>query len=200
MYTVIGSVTSRTFRVLWALGELGLDYAHKPAGPRSEEARAHHPLGKIPVLLDGDQALTDSTAIMTYLADKHGALTAPAGTVERARQDALTFWLVDEFDAILWMAAKHSFVLPEAQRVPAIKDSLKAEFARSLDHFATFLCGAFLMGDRITVPDILAVHCLNWAIGAKFPVENADVSDYAKRLRARDAFRAVRALAPAEPA
>ncbi len=200
MYTVIGSLNSRTFRVLWALEELGLDYDHTPAGPRSEEARAHNPLGKIPVLLDGEDALTDSTAIMTYLADKHGGLTAPAGTVDRARQDALTFWLVDEFDAILWMAAKHSFALPEEHRVPAIKDSLKAEFARSLEHFATRIRGEFVMGDRITVPDILAVHCLNWAIGAKFPVENAAVNDYAKRLRARDAFKAVRALAPQEPA
>lgn len=199
MYTVIGSVSSRTFRVLWALEEMGLEYHHIAAGPRSAEARAHNPLGKIPVLLDGDDALTDSTAIMTYLADKHGTMTAPAGTVARARQDALTFWLVDEFDAILWFAAKHSFVLPKEHRVPAIKDSLKSEFARSLDHFATRIAGEFVMGDQISIPDILAVHCLNWAIGAKFPVENDVVNAYAKRLRARDAFKAVRALAPPEP-
>ena len=196
MYTVIGSVSSRTFRVLWALEEMGQTYKHVPAGPRSAEAMAHNPLGKIPILLDGSEALTDSTAIMTYLADKHGLLTAPAGTVARARQDATTFWLVDEFDAILWFAAKHSFVLPEEQRVPAIKDSLKAEFGRSVDHFARRISGEFVMGDEITVPDILAVHCLNWAIGAKFPVENEIVNDYAKRVRGRDAFKAVRALAP----
>lgn len=200
MYTVIGAVGTRTFRVLWALDELGLYYDHQPAGPRSDEVREHNPLGKVPVLLDGDASLTDSTAIMTYLADKHGGLTAPSGTTARARQDAMTFWLVDEFDAILWMAAKHSFVLPKEARVPGIKDSLKTEFARSVEHFASCIAGEFVMGDRMTVPDILAVHCLNWAIGAKFPVENADVNAYAKRLRARDAFKAVRALAPSEPA
>jgi glutathione S-transferase len=200
MYSVLGAINSRTFRVLWALEEMGLKYDHSPAGPRSDEVRAHNPLGKIPVLIDGEDALTDSTAIITYLADKHGALTAPAGTKARARQDAMTFWLVDEFDAILWMAAKHSFVLPKEARVPDIKDSLKAEFARSVQHFATCISGEFVMGDRMTVPDILAVHCLNWAIGAKFPLENATVNDYAKRLRDRDAFKAVRALAPSEPA
>lgn len=200
MYKVIGSISSRTFRVLWALEEMGLPYEHVPAGPRSAEVLAHNPLGKIPILLDGEDVLTDSTAIMTYLADKHGALTAPAGTPARARQDALTFWLVDEFDAILWFAAKHSFVLPEEQRVPAIKDSLKAEFARSVDHFSTRIAGDFVMGERLTVPDILAVHCLNWAIGAKFPVENEAVDNYAKRMRGRDAFKAVRALTPQQPA
>ena len=200
MYKVIGSAKSRAFRVLWALEEMGLEYEHAPAAPRSAEALAHNPLGKIPVLLDGNDALTDSTAIMTYLADKHGQLTAPAGTPARARQDAVTFWLLDEFDAILWFAAKHSFVLPKEQRMPEIKDSLKAEFARSIDHLATRIAGEFVMGDRITVSDILAVHCLNWAVGAKFPVENDVVNAYAKRLRARDAFKAVRDLTPQEPA
>lgn len=200
MYKVIGSINSRTFRVLWALEEMGLEYQHVPAGPRSAEALAHNPLGKIPVLLDGEDALTDSTAIMTYLADKHAKLTAPAGTLARARQDAVTFWLVDEFDAILWMATKHSFVLPKEKRVSTIKDSLKEEFARSLDHFARRIAGEFVMGNTMTVPDILAVHCLNWAISAKFPLENAAVNEYANRLRKRDAFKAVRALAPQEPA
>lgn len=195
MYKVIGNVMSRGFRVFWALEELGLEYEHEPAAPRSEEIRALNPLGKIPVLLDGDAVLRDSVAIMTYLADKHGGLTAPAGTIERAHQDALTFWLIDEFDALLWMAAKHSFVLPEDARVPEIKPALKAEFSRNVDIFAARIKGEFAMGDEITIPDILAAHCLNWAIGANFPVENAQVNAYTKRLRARDAFKAVRALA-----
>lgn len=195
MYKVIGNVMSRGFRVFWALEELGLEYEHEPAAPRSEEIRALNPLGKIPVLLDGDVVLRDSVAIMTYLADKHGGLTAPAGTIERAHQDALTFWLIDEFDALLWMAAKHSFVLPEDARVPEIKPALKAEFSRNVDIFAARIKGEFAMGDEITIPDILAAHCLNWAIGANFPVENAQVNAYTKRLRARDAFKAVRALA-----
>jgi len=196
MYQVIGNVRSRAFRVLWALEEIGQAYEHVPAGPRSEVALAHNPLGKVPALVDGDASLTDSMAILTYLADKHGALTAPAGTIARAQQDAVTFWLVDEFDALLWTAAKHSFVLPEEARVPAIKDSLRVEFARQIDLFADKIAGEFVMGDAITVPDILAVHCLNWAVGAKFPVENDAVNAYAKRLRARDAFKAVRALDP----
>ncbi|MEP2680415.1 glutathione S-transferase [Sulfitobacter sp. W002] len=193
MYTVIGGTKSRAFRVMWMLEELGQPYTLNPAAPRSEEARKYNPSGKIPALVDGDEVLTDSLAIMTYLADKHGALTAPAGTPERARQDALTFWLIDEFDAILWAAAKHSFIFPEEARVPAIKDSLKAEFERAAKNLSDRLEGPFLMGDQITVPDLLAVHCINWSIGAKFPRVDDKLNLWAKSLRERPAFVAAMA-------
>lgn len=193
MYTVIGGTKSRAFRVMWMLEELGQPYTLNPAAPRSEEARKYNPSGKIPALVDGDEVLTDSLAIMTYLADKHGALTAPAGTPERARQDALTFWLIDEFDAILWAAAKHSFIFPEEARVPAIKDSLKAEFERAAKNLSDRIEGPFLMGDQITVPDLLAVHCINWSIGAKFPRVDDKLNLWAKSLRERPAFVAAMA-------
>ncbi len=193
MYTVIGPVKSRAFRVMWMLEELGEPYEHIPAAPRSEDARRYNPSGKVPALVDGDEILTDSMAILTYLGDKHGKLTAPAGTITRARQDALTFWLVDEFDAILWAAAKHSFVLPEEKRMPAIKDVLKEEFAASAAQLAARQDGPFLMGDDITIPDILACHCLNWAVGANFPRVDDKLFAYAKALRERPAFQAAAA-------
>ncbi|MCX7565669.1 glutathione S-transferase family protein [Sulfitobacter sp. F26169L] len=197
MYTVIGSIKSRAFRVAWMLEELGQSYDLIAAAPRSDEARKYNPSGKIPALLDGDDVLTDSVAIMQYLADKHGALTAPAGTPARARQDAMLFWLIDEFDAILWAAAKHSFVWPKEMRMPEIKDSLKAEFTRSATTLAERLEGPFLMGDEITVPDLLAVHCINWSIGAGFPRVDDRLGTWAADLRKRDAFKAVQARDPA---
>lgn len=193
MYTVVGQGKSRGFRVMWMLEEMGVDYDVIPCAARSDEARKYNPLGKIPALVDGDDVLTDSIAIMTYLGDKHGKLTAPAGTPARARQDAMTLWLIDEMDAILWAAAKHSFVLPVEVRVPAIKDSLKAEFIRACDTLAERLEGPFLMGDEMTLPDILAVHCINWSIGAKFPRANDKIGEWAAQLRGRDAFKAAQA-------
>ena len=47
----------------------------------------------------------------------------------------------------------------------------------------------------MTVPDILATHCGNWAYNAKFPLENEGFNAYLKRMRARPAFQRVRALA-----
>lgn len=189
MYTVYGTAKSRAARVLWMLEELGVPYEHLNVGPRSAEVLAVNPTGKVPVLAVDGEAITDSTAIMQFLADRHGALTHPAGTVERARQDSLTHFLLDELDAILWTAARHSFILPEDKRVPAVKDSLKWEYARSLERLAARLgAGPFLMGEVMTVADILAVHCLIWGIGAKFPAPEGALADYLARLRARPAF------------
>lgn len=193
MYKVIGATKSRAFRVMWALEEMGEPYEHIPAAPRSDEAKTYNPSGKIPALVDGDEVLTNSMAILTYLADKHGKLTAPAGTPARARQDAMTFWLIDEFDAILWAAAKHSFILPEEKRVAAVKDVLKEEFSASAAQLATRLDGPFLAGDSLTVPDILACHCLNWAVGAGFPRVDDKLFNYGKELRQRPAFQAAAA-------
>ena len=52
------------------------------------------------------------------------------------------------------------------------------------------------MGSEITVPDILLTHTLNWAYGAKFPIESDDMKAYAKRMRERDAY--LRAVASEE--
>ena len=128
MYEVIGMRASRAMRVLWMLEEAGLPYRHIPAKPRDADAAAANPSGKIPALRDGDAVITDSVAIMTYLADKHGVLTAPAGTIARARQDAMTLQIIDDVDACLWAAARHSFILPEEHRVPGLKDAMKWEY------------------------------------------------------------------------
>lgn len=193
MYELHGSTRSRTFRVLWMLEELGVEYTHLNTGPRSPEIYALNPLGKVPALKDGDAVLTDSTAILTYLADKHGALTYPAGTVERARQDAHTQFILDEIDSLLWLAARHSFGLPEELRVPAVKASAREEFNISAERLANRIEGPFLMGDQMTIPDIIAVHCLGWAITAKFPMDRQDLKEYAKPLRARDAYKRAQA-------
>lgn len=190
MYTVIGTVKSRALRVLWTLEELGVPYDHVPAGPRSEDARRHNPSGKIPALLVDGTAITDSVAIMTYLADRHGALTHPAGTLDRARQDAFTHLINDEFDAVLWMAGRHSFVLPEEMRLPAIKESLRWEFERSQSRLGETLGdGPFLMGGTMTIPDILLAHCMRWAGAANFPVTDARIIAHRDRMLARPAFQ-----------
>jgi glutathione S-transferase len=196
MYTVYGSLDTRTFRVLWMLEELGVPYDHVKAAPRSDETRAVNPAGKVPVLIADGITLTDSVAIMTFLADRHGRFTHPCGTTDRARQDGFTHFINDELDAVLWTAARHSFVLPQDKRVPAVKDSLKWEFERSVTELMRRMGdGPFLMGGEMTLPDILAAHCGNWAFGAKFPLTNEAFNAYVKRMRSRDAFQRVKALA-----
>jgi glutathione S-transferase len=194
MYKVVGTPMSRSFRVLWALEELGLPYELTPARPQSPEILQVNASGKVPALIEGDEVLTDSTAIITYLADKHGGLTAPAGTLARAHQDAMTQRFLDELDAVLWTSARHSFALPKDQRVPDVKPSLMWEFSRNLDRIAPLIKGPFVMGENFTLADIVLTHCLSWAFGAKFPVENQAMLDYGKAMRGRAAHQRVAAL------
>ena len=63
------------------------------------------------------------------------------------------------------------------------------EFSRAADQLAERLEGPFLMGNQITIPDLLAVHCINWSIGAGFPRLNDTVAYWAKSLRERNAFK-----------
>jgi glutathione S-transferase len=197
MYTVIGDLKSRAFRVIWMLEELGQPYEHRPEPPRSEAVRALNASGKIPVLLEGEAVLTDSTAILTYLADKHGQMTHPAGTIPRARQDAMTFRILDEIESALWTAARHSFVLPEDKRVPQVKDSLKWEYANSIERLMDELSADYLAGPEPTVPDILLAHCGGWAKAAGFPAQEPRFAEYLRRMRARPAFRRVAEMAQA---
>ena len=74
--------------------------------------------------------------------------------------------------------------------MPAIKETLKAEFAAAADQLAAKLDGPFLMGDQITIADILACHCLNWAIVAGFARVDDRLFAYGKNLRQRPAFQA----------
>lgn len=194
MYEIIGTRASRALRVLWMAEELGLTYTHIPAKPRDDAARAANPSGKVPSLRAGDDVITDSVAIMTFLGDRHDALTYPAGTPERGRQDALTQQILDDVDAILWAAARHSFILPPEHRVPEVKDSLKWEYTVNLKRLSDALTGPFLMGEKMTIPDILLSHCLRWGEVANFPEPDAKLTGYLARLQDRPAFQRAVAL------
>ena len=173
-----------------------MPYEHIPAAPRSEEVTRFNPAGKVPVLVADGVPITDSVAINDLpRRPATGALTHAPGTLDRARQDSLTHAIIDEFDATLWMAARHSFILPEDKRIPEIKDSLRWEFERAQDQFVPRMAedGPYLMGEDLTIPDILLAHCMGWAINAKFPVTEP-FRAHTMRMRERPSFeRASRA-------
>lgn len=89
---------SRSQRILWLLEELGVPYEIRryQRDPQTMLAppalRAIHPLGKSPVITDGELTLAESGAIVEYLADRYGAgrLIPAPGTPERLR---CSYWL-----------------------------------------------------------------------------------------------------------
>ena len=67
---------SRAGRIVWLLEELGLEYElnrmdFNPKDLKSDEHRARHPLGRVPVLDDGDVSIFESGAIVEYVMARH---------------------------------------------------------------------------------------------------------------------------------
>ena len=98
MITVHHLNNSRSQRILWLLEELEVPYeirnyerdAATLLAPQG--LRTVHPLGKSPVITDGDITLAESGAIIEYLADRYGAgrLAPQPGTPERI---TYVYWL-----------------------------------------------------------------------------------------------------------
>ena len=98
MITVHHLNNSRSQRILWLLEELSLDYEIKRYERNSETLLAPdslkqvHPLGKSPVITDGQLTLAESGAIIEYLVSRYGngQLAPDEGTLEQLRY---TYWL-----------------------------------------------------------------------------------------------------------
>lgn len=98
MITVHHLNNSRSQRVLWLLEELHVIYEirryerDKTTMLAPKELKAVHPLGKSPVITDGDLVIAETGAIIEYLLEKYGKgrLIPAAGTPERLRY---TYWL-----------------------------------------------------------------------------------------------------------
>ena len=76
MLTVHFAPNSRAGRIIWLLEELGLEYnvnkmSFSPQDLKSEEHRARHPLGRVPVLEDDEITIYESGAIIEYILERH---------------------------------------------------------------------------------------------------------------------------------
>lgn len=193
MYKLIGSPRTRAGRVMWLLEELGAPYELESVFPHTPEVTAKSPLGKVPVLVDGDLVVSDSTAIMFHLADRHGKLTFPAGSPERARMMSVMFFALDDLERPVWTAARHDFLLPkELRRLEEIRPSVEHELRQGFAALANFLGdGPFVMGETFTIADILIGHIGGWAKGAKFETPGGAVGEYMARVRGRPGWQAV---------
>ena len=111
-----GSRTSRPMRPLWMLEEYGLEYDHRPIGPRTgetktEEYLALNPKHKIPTFQHGDFVLSESGAICGYIAERFDApdgFFVPDTPEGRARMMEWCHFILMEVDALgIYVIRRH---------------------------------------------------------------------------------------------
>ncbi len=196
MITVYGFTVGRASRALWALEEAGEPYAFVRLDPslgehRTEAYLALNPAGKVPTLVDGDFVLTESGAIVTWVADRHPGLglAPPAGTPARAHYLQWCFFVLTELEQPLWTQTKHTFVLPPKLRVPQVIDTAKKEWSRPTAVLSAQLSARpFLLGEDFTMADVLAGHSLAWARSLGLPLGSDTLEAYADRVLGRPAL------------
>src|SRR6185295_14363105 len=111
---------TRSIRARWTLQELGVDFegvtVNLLAGEhRSPQFLAINPAGKLPALIDGDLVLTESAAIVWYLAEKHRKFL-PADLEGRAEVNRWLLFTVTELEQPLWRIAKNRNAWPRIFR------------------------------------------------------------------------------------
>ena len=101
----------------------------------------------------------------------------------------MLYQIIDEFDSILWFLTHKSLGLQRHPDYQVLSEAFKSEFKNNLDRLTDQINGPFLMGDKITVSEIVLTHCGSWAYVAKLPRENEKFNAYLKNLRSRQAYK-----------
>jgi glutathione S-transferase len=161
---------TRSIRVRWTLQELGVDFesvtVNLVAGEnRHPEFLKINPAGKIPVLVDGELVLTESVAIVLYLAEKYpekGFL--PTDLKDRAQVNRWLLFVVTELEQPLWRITRHSSLYPEHLRLPAEISLARRDFTDMAAVIEDHMQGRdFIVGNGVTVADFVCAYTLDWA-------------------------------------
>lgn len=194
MIEVWGRATSSNVQaVMWAVGELGLDFerhdlGHAYGGLDAPEYRAMNPNGLIPTMRDGDLVLWESAAIVRYLAGRYGGGTFwPADPARRAPLDMWAEWIKTTFGPafngrVFWPLIRGGPSADLDEAVALVKALAGRLNARIGD-------GPWLDGEAFTFADVMAGHLLYRYYTLDFDrAETPALDAYHARLQARPAF------------
>lgn len=192
-------VDARSFRPLWALEELGLDYELTvmpfPPRYRAKEFMAVNPLGTIPALVDGETFMTESAAIVQYLVTRYG----PSDLAVDADDPAYGAWLNGLHFGEATLTFPQTLVLRYRRFEPGKAEVVADDYAkwflarlRAVDR--ALQASDWLCAGRFTAADISVGFALLLAtqlgLDAQF---TPAVAAYWTRLQARPAFQAAKA-------
>ncbi|QLE86493.1 glutathione S-transferase family protein [Shewanella sp. Scap07] len=196
MIKLFGIPRSRSLRVSWTLEELQLDWQYRHINfangdGKDAEFLAVNPCAKVPALRDGDMCLSESAAIVLYLAEKYGdgALLPVPGTAEAATHHKWVSYIISELEQPLWTIGKHKFALPEALRQQSMFAVAKWEFDKAAAIAESWVPeSGYLLGERFSAADILLAHTLLWATRFEQDIPPKLVA-YRDRVTARPAMQ-----------
>ena len=209
MLTVHHLENSRSLRILWLLEELGISYEIRSykRDPKTSLAPPEllrvHPLGKSPVITDGDLTLAESGAIVEYLVERHGggALVPPPGTPERLRY---TYWLhFAEGSAMPPLVMKLVFNRIEHAPMPFFarpiargiaqkvrRDFIDPNLARIVQHIEAQLApSGWFAGEAFTAADIQMSFPVEAAAARAGGKDMPNMARFLERIHARPAYR-----------
>lgn len=210
MITVHHLENSRSQRILWLLEELALDYEIKQYKRDAKTRLAPpelieiHPLGKSPVISDGDQTVAESGAIVEFLVGKYddGRLLPADGTPERM---AYTYWLHYSEGTFMPLmivslimhrvatAPAPFFVKPIARGIAAkVRGGfLDPNVKRNLDYMdSTLGKTTWFCGNEMTAADIQMSFALEAAeVRTDLATEYPNLQGYLEKIRALPAYQ-----------
>ena len=197
MLTLHFAPNSRAGRIVWLFEELGLEYElnrmdFHPKDLKSDEHRARHPLGRVPVLDDGDVRIWESGAIVEYILARHtdGSLKPP---VDSPLFPPYLQWF--HYCEGMVMPPVNTIVVqtillpPERQNKEALNQATKL-LTRCLAPINEGLAGKeYLIGDFSAADVMLGHSCFMSRRLGCVGEELGDLRAYIERIEARPAFQ-----------
>lgn len=191
---------SRSFRVLWMLQELGLEfeiaaYKIRDGSLHQPDHLARSPAGRVPALEIDERTLFESGAILEYLCERHpdaGLARAP-GNAERPRFLELIHFAETQAALIEQLNINHIFLRDPAQASPVVIKLLTARLAQTLGATEALLGdNRYLLASGFSAADIMMGFNLfaapYYVPLARFP----KLAAYRDRLASRPSYGAAR--------
>ncbi|WP_176598412.1 MULTISPECIES: glutathione S-transferase N-terminal domain-containing protein [Sphingobium] len=193
---------ARSFRALWMLEELGAEYRlHMLPFPprfRAPDYLEINPLGTIPFMIVDGAAMSESSAIVQYLADTHPGAGLSVAPSDRAYPDYLNFLHMGEatltFPQTLYF--RYAMLEPQERRNPQVAEDYRRWFLKRLDVAMGMMSGRdYACGDHFTAADISVGYAIKFAgaLGLGDDLVPAAIQ-YFRRLEARQAYRRAMAV------
>jgi glutathione S-transferase len=183
---------TRSIRARWTLQKLGIDFesvtVNLVAGEnRRPEFLKINPAGRVPVLVDDDLVLTESVAIVLYLAEKypHKGLV-PTDIKQRAQVNRWLLFAATELEQPLWRISRHTALYPEHLRLPAEVSLARQDFTDMVAVMEDHMQGRqFIVGNTVTVANLVCAYTLDWANEVRLLDGCPQLLGYIERMYAR---------------